>query len=227
MLRLFPFIICALFACSGSNLDEPIEQLESKTKLKYLALGDSYTIGQGVSELERWPNILTAKLNESDTIISETKIIAKTGWTTNNLLSAIENEAPTDYDLVSLLIGVNNQYRGQDFGVYEQEFDSLLNIAIEIAGNSEMVFVVSIPDYGVTPFGQSNAEKIAEELDDYNEYAKKVCETQNIPFVDITEISRQMGNNYGALAPDNLHPSGNQYRNWVEKIYPVVLNLID
>jgi lysophospholipase L1-like esterase len=222
MLKLLPFATLLLFACTIDNNVEP----QPQEPIKYLALGDSYTIGQGVDESERWPKQLVAKLNSTDTVITETKIIAKTGWTTNNLLSAIENENPEGYDLVSLLIGVNNQYRGQDFAIYEKEFDSLLKIAIDIAGNKEMVFVVSIPDYGVTPFGQANAEKIAQELDEYNAYAKSSCEKLDIPFIDITEISRQMGSNYGALAKDNLHPSGDQYRNWVEEIYPVVKELI-
>lgn len=223
MLKLLPFATLLLFACSIDNNVEP----QPQELIKYLALGDSYTIGQGVDESERWPIQLAAKLNSIDTIIAETKIIAKTGWTTNNLLNAIENENIEGYDLVSVLIGVNNQYRGQDFAIYEKEFDSLLNIAIDIARNKEMVFVVSIPDYGVTPFGQANAEKIAQELDEYNAYAKGSCEKHDIPFIDITEISRQMGSNYGVLAKDNLHPSGNQYRNWVEKIYPVVKELIN
>lgn len=196
------------------------------TEYTYLALGDSYTIGQGVSEEDRWPNQLSQQLTEDGLTITQTNIIARTGWTTQNLLNAIEAEQPEQHDIVSLLIGVNNQFQRLAFDLYETEFDSLLNIALELSKDQKYVFVVSIPDYGVTPFGSSNSELIATELDQYNAYAEDRCKELDIPYINITEISREMGNNDGALASDKLHPSGIQYGKWVEVILPVVKDIL-
>lgn len=197
--------------------------------IQYLALGDSYTIGQGVSESERWPVQLSKRIEEETDFLVEWEIIAQTGWTTSNLLSAIDSYQldSAQYNLVSLLIGVNNQFQGKPFSLYETEFDSLLHIVIEIAGEKGKVFVVSIPDYGVTPFGSSNSEKIAGEIDEYNEYAKSVCNDAGIPFIDITSISRELGSSTGALASDNLHPSGYQYSLWTDRILQKALELIE
>jgi lysophospholipase L1-like esterase len=208
------------FACSHEN-KTPIMQ-----PLHYLALGDSYTIGQGVEESERWPNLLSEMLAQNGVEIAETKIIAQTGWKTSNLIQAIADSDLTNFNLVSLLIGVNNQFSGQSFEIFTSEFDSLLSISIDLAGNKEKVFVVSIPDYGVTPFGNANSENIAQEIDMYNSYIKQKCNEQNILFIDITEISRQLGALPGSLAPDNLHPSGNQYSLWVDEIFPKVNELL-
>ncbi|MGB0431052.1 MAG: SGNH/GDSL hydrolase family protein [Bacteroidia bacterium] len=218
-----------LFLTSCANTDNEIEPNAEPEKdvISYLALGDSYTIGQGVDAYNRWPNLLIDTLKKSDYQFEKDQIIAQTGWTTYNLLQAMSNQDLSDYNLVSLLIGVNNQYRGQDFDVFKSEFDSLLNWSITIANSKSRVFVVSIPDYGVTPFGQSNAEKIAKELDNYNGYMYNKCVEKGVPFVDITTISRIMGNGEGALAKDNLHPSGKQYQQWVNKIAPVVFSLLD
>lgn len=207
-------------ACTHEN-KTPIMQ-----PLHYLALGDSYTIGQGVQESERWPNQLSEMLTQNGVEIPETKIIAKTGWRTNNLIQAIADSTLTDFNLVSLLIGVNNQFSGQSFEIFTAEFDSLLSISIDIAGDKERVFVVSIPDYGVTPFGSANSENIAREIDMYNNYIKLKCNEQSILFINITEISRQLGALPGSLAPDNLHPSGNQYSLWVDEIFPNVNDML-
>ena len=118
----------------------------------------------------------------------------------------------------------DNQYQGQDFGIFQNEFDSLLDISIALANTAERVFVVSIPDYGVTPFGSSNSEIIGQQLDMYNAYMAEQCAALDIPFINITEISRELGASPGALAPDNLHPSGAQYSEWVGAILPVVLS---
>ena len=130
------------------------------------------------------------------------------------------------YNLVSLLIGVNNQYQKQSFSIFESEFDELLEQSIEIAGDAKRVFVVSIPDYGVTPFGSSNSEVIGQEIDMYNDYIAAKCEAQNIPFIDITGISRTLADSPGSLAADNLHPSGSQYALWTNEILPVVIDLL-
>lgn len=229
---LFPF-----FSCSDSREimndpvdmteEEPMDTMEIDTNaLSYLALGDSYTIGQSVDQNMRWPIQLAKKLKENNIIVEPVNIIAQTGWTTDDLLSAIGSFDPDQHDLVSLLIGVNNQYQGLSFEVFQSEFDSLLNISIQLAGNIERVFVVSIPDYGVTPFGANNSEQIAEELDMYNDYMEQKCIAVDIPFINITNLSRQLGDSPGALAVDNLHPSGSQYTQWVNLILPVVIDLL-
>ncbi|WP_343910727.1 SGNH/GDSL hydrolase family protein [Aquimarina litoralis] len=229
---LFLLLFVIVFSCSSDETlqmaVEEEEQPEEIQKFSFLALGDSYTIGQGVTESESWPfqlqNILTSEAQQ----IEEVRVIAQTGWTTCNLLSAIETQDPENYDIVSLLIGVNNQFQRIDFTVFESEFNLLLNKAISLAnGNKKKVFVVSIPDYGVTPFGSNNSDVIAEEIDMYNTYIQQQCEAQEIPFIDVTTISRNLGDSEGALAPDNLHPSANQYRLWVEEILPIVQGILE
>ena len=193
--------------------------------VKYLALGDSYTIGQGVQENERWPNQLSAQLESNGIDVQKTQIIAQTGWKTSDLLNGIADSTLNDYDLISLLIGVNNQFWSQPFDIFQTEFDSLVNIAIEAVGK-ERIFIVSIPDYGVTPFGSSNSENIANDIDMYNGYISERCAEEGFPFINVTEISRQLGDSDGALAADNLHPSGYQYSLWVNEMLPSVLDLI-
>jgi len=195
--------------------------------ISYLALGDSYTIGQGVDTAFRWPNQLVDSLSVYDFELSKFRIIAQTGWTTTNLLDALEGASLEGFNMVSLLIGVNNQFQRKPFDLYIAELDSLLERSIEIAGDTNRVFMLSIPDYGVTPFGSSNSELIAEELDLYNEYAKYRCDALGIPFINITEISRELGDSEGALASDNLHPSGSQYSLWIEEVLPSVLSILE
>ncbi|MEM7659843.1 MAG: SGNH/GDSL hydrolase family protein [Bacteroidota bacterium] len=197
----------------------------------YLALGDSYTIGESVAESERWPAQLATQLQDSGIEGYDPRIVAKTGWTTKELMDAIEAEQVTDtFGLVSLLIGVNNQFRRYSFETYEAEFPMLLETAIGFAGgDTSRVFVVSIPDYGVTPFGQSQSvppETVAEELDKYNSFAKQHSASLGIPFIDITPISREALDRPELIATDRLHPSGLMYREWVEVIYPVVKEML-
>lgn len=197
------------------------------TPLTYLAIGDSYTIGESVSVEDRWPNQLASALSKKGIEISDVKIIARTGWTTANLSKAIQTENPVNHDLVSLLIGVNNQYQGLSFSEFNKEFDALLSTAIQLAHNkNDRVFVLSIPDYGLTPFVKNNQEKIANELDQYNSYMKAKCDQNGIPFIDITTVSRSLGASSGAIADDGLHPSGLQYSKWVDEILPVVTSLL-
>lgn len=225
-------------ACSGREPGESEENDIAQTPrmeedqnndintIDYLALGDSYTIGEGVAEEQRWPNQLAERLRSFDLDVSPVDIIATTGWTTRDLLNGIEASEPKRHGLVSLLIGVNNQYQKLPFEFYEREFDQLLDIAVELAGGKQNVFVVSIPDYGVTPFGSGDPKGIGKEIDRYNAQARKTCEEQGIPFVDITGISRELGDSPGALAQDRLHPSGSQYTRWTEAILPVALEVI-
>ena len=226
---LFPFVILVSLVISCQQTEEniakeAINQQEMNTENKsntftYLALGDSYTIGESVDEKERWPVILTEALKAKGLNLAPPKIIAKTGWTTNELQEAITKENLQEtFNLVSLLIGVNNQYRGYSFAQYEKEFVELLEQAIAFAGkDSTKVFVVSIPDYGVTPFAaESDTAKIAKELDAYNAYARTICQEKNIPFFDITPLSRKAKEDVALVAADNLHPSGKMYAQWVE-----------
>lgn len=210
-----------IFTACKKQVEIPIKQ-----SIKYLALGDSYTIGQGVETAERWPNQLSEKLKENGFEIAQTTIIAKSGWKTDDLLKAIADTVSSDYNLISLLIGVNNQFWGQPFEIFEIEFDALLLKSIELANGKENVFVLSIPDYGVTPLGGNNRERIALKIDEYNDYIKQKCLDQNILFVDITTLSRQLGDSPEALAMDNLHPSGRQYGEWVEAALPKVIAIL-
>jgi lysophospholipase L1-like esterase len=193
-----------------------------KFKGKYLALGDSYTIGEGVDYEETWPYQLKLKLNSIGVQVENPEIIAKTGWTTAELLEAIAEANPTnDNNLVSLLIGVNNQYRGQSIEVYKQEFSILIKKAINFA-NDEVnhVFVVSIPDWGVTPFAKDrNQVTIAQEIDEYNLINKEIAQGLGVAYFDVTAISRELGNQVNYLVEDNLHYSNKMYALWAEMIF--------
>ena len=224
--HLFSFYFLIATTCFLLNSCREKEALEPPIIIKYLALGDSYTIGQGVDSLDRWPNQLSAQLISNGIDVQKTDIIAQTGWRTSNLLNALGNSSLDNYNLISLLIGVNNQFWGEPFDIFQSEFDSLLNITIDLVGK-ERLFIISIPDYGVTPFGSNNSENIAEDIDLYNNYIEERCSLEGLAFINITEISRQLGDSEGALASDNLHPSGSQYAKWVEELFPIVLNLIE
>ena len=180
---------------------------------RFLALGDSYTIGEGVAEGERWPVVLAARLG-----FAPPEIIARTGWTTDELNAAIDGASPRGpYDLVSLLIGVNNQYRGRDAEEYRREFVALLRRAIGFAGGDpSKVLVVSIPDWGVTKFAEGrDRAKIAAEIDRYNAINREEALRAGARYADITGISRRFP---AELAADGLHPSAAMYRRWVEAI---------
>ena len=199
------------------------------SSIRYLALGDSYTIGESVDESARWSNQLSALLSphlEGEDI--EITVIAKTGWTTAELWQGIQaREITPPYDLVSLLIGVNNQYRGLDIEEYRGQFVFLVNKAIQYAGgDADKVIVLSIPDWGVTPFAHGrDAGKIASEIDAFNAINKKETENAGAHYVDITPISRETVNDPSLIAPDGLHPSGKMYAMWAEKVLPIALNI--
>jgi lysophospholipase L1-like esterase len=194
-------------------------QPQTKTK-KFLALGDSYTIGESVSEELRWPVQLVNALNQNGNDFQSPTIIATTGWRTDDLKRAIMTANPTkNYDLVSLLIGVNNQYQGKSSNDYVAEFEELLNMAIAFAGGDKSkVFVVSIPDYGFTPFGKEKQKKISEELDEFNRINKMISDKYQVSYFNITPISRKGFDDPELVAADNLHPSAKQYSQWVEVI---------
>jgi lysophospholipase L1-like esterase len=195
-----------------------MSQPPQKPAIKFLALGDSYTIGESVKEDERWPEQLATALRKKGFTVDKPRIIATTGWRTDQLKNAIEEaHLKPEFNLVSLLIGVNNQYQGKSSDSYAPEFDELLNTAIRLAGGKkENVFVVSIPDYGFTPYGKPNQPKISKELDEFNRINKKITEKAGVQYVNITNVSRKGLEQPDMVADDGLHPSGKMYRQWVE-----------
>jgi lysophospholipase L1-like esterase len=202
----------------------------SNQPTRYLAMGDSYTIGESVPENERWPNQLADLLKTSSGRDIEVTIIARTGWTTAELWQGIQaQKVEPPYDMVSLLIGVNNQYRGYDINEYREEFRFLLEKAIEYAGgNADHVFVLSIPDWGVTPFARGrDAEKIAQEIDAFNAINLEESQKAGVSYIDITPNSREAVNNPSLIAGDGLHPSGTMYARWAELALPIALKILE
>jgi lysophospholipase L1-like esterase len=192
---------------------------------RFLALGDSYTIGEGVAPSERWPEQLVTLLRTHGIALAEPEIIARTGWTTDELSTAMDAHVfHPPYALVTLLIGVNNQYRGRDLENYRSEFRALLERAIELAGKRpQRVVVVSIPDWGVTRFGRGSGRdpaKIASELDAYNAANAEIAKMLHVAYVDVTTASRDGGERADMLVADGLHPSATMYRRWAEAVGP-------
>lgn len=191
----------------------------------YLALGDSYTIGEGVGDDQRWPVQLAAALRARGIAIAHPHVIAMSGWTSDELLAAIDEEQAQGqlqprYGLVSLLIGVNDQYRGRSVDEYAVHFSGLLDRAIAFAGGDPAhVLVVSIPDWGTTPFAQASGRdraQIARELDEYNAVAEAFCQQRGVTWVDITDLTRRPELAHELVA-DGLHPSGEMYALWVQR----------
>lgn len=215
---------------SGQTNREAVEPALGDS-IRYLALGDSYTIGHDVSEEERFPVQLAAQLQRQGIAALPPTIIARTGWTTAQLKEGIEKAAiqGQTYEVVTLLIGVNNQYRGYPLENYRTEFAELLRMAVDFAGGKkERVFVVSIPDYGVTPFGQGrpNAAVIGREIDEFNAANKAITLEQGIAYIDITPISREAPAHPTLIASDGLHPSGEMYKRWVDLLLPGVMAVV-
>jgi acyl-CoA thioesterase-1 len=228
MTKLILFSIAAVIFMSGCGpVGEDMDP--SENTLAYLALGDSYTIGQSVPEGERWPVQLVAQLREAGVSIADPVIIARTGWTTAELMNAIEDQYSSgSYDLVSVLVGVNDQYRGYPIEEYRTEFRELLAFALSAAGGDPArVIVLSIPDWGVTPFADGlNNGQIAAEIDAFNAVAREESAAAEVHYFDITSISRQATQNPALIAGDGLHPSGEMYAAWVEVVYPYVFELL-
>ena len=195
----------------------------------FLALGDSYTIGESVPIYESFPYQTVQLLRNKGISVHAAEIIAKTSWTTDELMAGIDRTTfEKSYDIVTLLIGVNNQYRGKDPAVYEKEFEKLLNKAIAFAGgNKQHVFVISIPDWGATPFAASRDRvKIGKEIDLFNSINKKITDAAGIAYVSITEGSREGTSNALLVAKDGLHPSGLEYGRWAKKLANAILQSI-
>ena len=191
--------------------------------LSYLALGDSYTIGEAVEQLESFPYQLVEFLKAKAIHFENPKVIAKTGWTTDELRHAIQQEQINEtFDLVTLLVGVNNQYRGYSQETYRKEFTELLATAISFAGGDKnKVYVVSIPDWGVTEFAKNSGrdlKTISKEIDAFNEINRQETEASKVTYVDVTPISRQAVKKPNLIAADGLHPSGKMYTEWTKLI---------
>ena len=215
--------LAILLLATGCMSPEPApETSPSASSLRWLALGDSYTIGEGVAEADRWPNQVAARLRTEGLDLATPEIIAVTGWTTDELAAGIDDTRPTGpYDIVTLLIGVNDQYRGRSVEDYREPFRALLTRAMAFAdGDPSRVVGVSIPDWGVMPFAQGrDRAAITRQLDAYNALAKDETEQAGATWVDITPLSRTQG---ALAAGDGLHPSGEAYRAWTDLITPAV-----
>ncbi|WPY99387.1 SGNH/GDSL hydrolase family protein [Christiangramia sp. OXR-203] len=218
MKNLYFLLLAILMVSCNATMDTTSNETPDNPKYTYLALGDSYTIGESVRETDRWPVQLTEQLRNRNYEMAAPMIIAKTGWTTSDLLRGMDQnlEVQRDFDLVSILIGVNNQYQGKLITEYEEELRQIFRRAINHSKTLEKgVFAVSIPDYGYTPFGSSNQEKISAEIDRFNQVFKRVADEFGVVFYNITPISRD-SSNPELVASDGLHPSALQYQLWVE-----------
>jgi lysophospholipase L1-like esterase len=191
--------------------------------MRFLALGDSYTIGESVSPAERWPVQLAALLRREGVTLDEPQIIATTGWTTDELSAGMDRAAPRGpFELVSLLIGVNNQYRGRDVHEYQAQFEALLARALALAdGQARQVLILSIPDWGVTPSARGrDRAAIGRAIDQFNAVNRAAAQRAGTPYVDVTPVSRQAALDPALIAADGLHPSGKMYTEWARLALP-------
>ncbi len=221
-----PVVLAAMLATGVAD------DTRAAATASYLALGDSYTIGENVEPAGRWPMQLAAALRADGIVIDDPRLVATTGWTTDELSTAIDAAEPLGdgHALVSLLIGVNNQYRGRAVDEYAREFAVLLERAIGFAGRrADRVFVLAIPDWGVTPFAADSGRDtaaIARELDAYNAAAAKICAERGVVFIDIAPVSRARGAEPAMLAGDGLHPSAAMYAEWARLALPAVRRML-
>jgi len=228
--------LTALMGCAGKNMDDvsinnPVIPVTAPpagngTPLTYLALGDSYTIGESVLAVQSFPYQLASILNKQQYSVGTPTIIARTGWTTDELIREINAQnIKQKFDIVTLLIGVNNQYRGYNIDTYRTEFVQLLNTALNYAsGNKKRVFVISIPNWGVTPFAQGrDVTQITKEIGQYNAINKEESEKAGVSYTNITPISQQAIADPSLVAPDGLHPSGKMYMLWTDLLSAEVL----
>ncbi len=221
----FIILLTTLLAAACEKQVEPVEPPASinPVAIKYLALGDSYTVGTAIGQESAYPFLLKKRLEENDTISGvEVTVIAQNGWTTSNLQQGVFSAKPsTNYDLVTLLIGVNNQYQGKSKVEYRREFRELLEQSIQLgSGDKNNVFVLSVPDWGVTPAADRNRkEDIAREIDLFNQINKEITDSLEVQYFNITEVSRTASNNLDLVAKDGLHFSEKMHKLWVEIIY--------
>ena len=231
-------LLALLFSCASPSImlaptptpsPQPAPQPAPGPPITYLALGDSYTIGEGETAAHRWPVQLAALARQQGLALVEPDVIARTGWTTAELQDAIKsaNNQKT-YGLVSLLIGVNNQYRGQSVALYRAEFRALLTTAIRFAGGQPRhVLVLSIPDWGQAPFAQGRDQaQIAREIDQFNLAAHEECQSADVAFLDITPLTRAAAGDASQFVPDRLHYTGAHMYRWSTLALPVVQQLL-
>lgn len=206
-----------------------VNPTSSTSSPKYLALGDSYTIGTSVEEPERFPAQAVELLKKENINVSNLQYIATRGWTTFDLMASIREQNPSsNFDIVTLLIGVNDQYDGIDIAKYEKNFAELLATAIELSGNRpSRVFVLSIPDYSAVPFiAASDKARVSKEVEAFNAVNKKITLENNIAYIDITPSTKAAIDDLSLVASDNLHPSGKEYQKWAELVAPSIISAL-
>jgi len=201
--------------------DNTNQSLTESNNLSFLALGDSYTIGESVSQDQRWPNQMVDIALNQDVFFDQPNIIAKTGWRTEQLIDTLNKiNFNKKFDYVSLMIGVNNQYSLKPIDIFRSDLIKLLDMSIGYSIKRDNVVLISIPDWGVTPFAEGyDRNIIKEDIDQFNSVIKDIANTNNILYVDVTEISRRAMIEKDLIANDSLHPSGKMYKEWAEKIY--------
>lgn len=233
MMRILVIILALAigFSCQKKTTDgyiyhpaptDSIIPVKTDTAKTFLALGDSYTIGQSVNENERFPAQTIALLQQQGVKMANPVYIATTGWTTGDLQSAIANQNPSTADVVSLLIGVNDQYRGMDTGGYAIRFLQLLDKAVQLAkGKKSNVFVLSIPDYSATPFVSPDQKtRVSIQIDQFNSVNSRITLANGISYTNITDLTREASTNPFLIASDSLHPSGLEYKKWADLLAP-------
>jgi len=233
-LQIILITLASLTGCTKKTVNKPSATTNTTNSnttmttvdsLNYLALGDSYTIGEAVPQSQSYPYQLVNSLNTHSFTVKPPTIIATTGWTTDDLIDAISKSSihPKKYDFVTLLIGVNDQYQQLSQDNYKIKFAEVLNTAITFAnGDTSKVFVLSIPDYGVTPFASGQDGVIGPQIDQFNAINKSISMAADVNYLDITAISRLAATNPTLIAPDGLHPSGKMYMLWVNLLEPMV-----
>ncbi|MBU2019311.1 MAG: SGNH/GDSL hydrolase family protein [Bacteroidetes bacterium] len=211
------FVLLFLTLISACSMSKEKKNLNA---VSYLALGDSYTIGESVDENLRWPNQLVTWLRKEGIAINDAEIIAKTGWRADQTLAAAQEKISSEkFDLISILVGVNNQYQKKSMVEFETDFRKLIDFSILHAKKGKSsIFVLSIPDYGVTPFAGKKGPSISKDLEKWNAKIKELCLELNIEYHDITPISQLAKNQPNLIAQDGLHPSGKMYTEWVDLI---------
>ena len=218
------FVLGALFSCQKPAGSEMLPKDDS-TSISWLALGDSYTIGQGVNTAERFPAQTLELLKSRSIKTAQLTYIATTGWTSGELDKSMSQQNLAFYDFVTVLIGVNDQFQGVDTSTYSKNFKSILNRAIQSTrGESQHVLVLSIPDYSLTPEGKKlDTTKIKREIDLFNSLNKKLANNFKCQYLDITVLGREAKSNPAWVAKDGLHPSAVAYKNWANRIFTFIV----
>ena len=218
------FIGFVLLSCQKPS-EAALKPKNDSTSISWLALGDSYTIGQGVNTAERFPAQTLELLKSRSIKTAQLTYVATTGWTSGELDKSISQQNLAYYDFVTVLIGVNDQFQGVDTSTYSKNFKSILNRAIQATrGESQHVLVMSIPDYSLTPEGKKlDTTKIKREIDLFNTLNKKVAKDFKCQYLDITVLGREAKSNPTWVAKDGLHPSAVAYKNWANRIFPFIV----